>query len=105
MESREEEEVVRRWKAAEEELDIVEERERARARERTGMGMIEGVGRAEEITTVVVGPGKKRRMIGGGGGQRDVVVEIDGEDEDEGISLNRNDRAGVTGGRKRKGRS
>lgn len=106
MESREEEEVVRRWKAAGE----LEERERERARGEStmgmgmGMGMIEGVGvrRAEEMT-VVVPPGKKRRMVGGGLGQRD-VVEIDGEDVEEGMS-NRSDRTGVTTGRKRKGRS
>ena len=72
-----------------------------REMERTGrglrLGMIDCVGRDEEM---VVAPGKKRRMIDRG--KRD-VVEIVGED-DEGISI-RDDRTAVTAGRKRKGRT
>lgn len=101
MESREEEEVTRRWKA-ERELEVEKERERERTGRGLGigmgMGMIEGIRRDEEMA---VAPGKKRRMVDRG--ERD-VVEIVGEDEEERISI-RNDRTAVTTGRKRKGRA
>lgn len=112
MESREEEEVVRRWRGVgvAEREDEVEGREKGKERQRQrqrqsegGMVVIEGDGGTDEETMMmerfVVGPkkrvqkGRKRRMIGGV--ERDVVEVLEGEEEEE---------IPVAAGRKRKGR-
>ncbi|KAL9064608.1 MAG: hypothetical protein Q9161_008785 [Pseudevernia consocians] len=95
MESREEEEVVRRWKGEEKE----EEEERGKGRERGMMG--EGGREREEMVMmeglVVVGSkkSKRRRLVEGVERERDVVEVLEGEGDEEVL---------VTAGRKRKGR-
>lgn len=99
MESREEEEVVRRWKGEREREVELEMEEKETGRRGMGRGMIEGVGMDEGM--VVVAPGKKRRLIGGV--ERDVVENM-GEDEDEEAMSIRSDRKTAAAGKKRKGR-
>lgn len=89
MESREEEEVVRRWREEREGLGLGFERRGM------GIGMIEGGERF-----VAVGPKKKRgRRMMIGGVARDVVEIVEEDEEEEG-----GDGIPVTAGRKRKGR-
>ena len=89
MESREEEEVVRRWKAemiglGREEED--EEKERGRRRG-TGIGMIEA-GTEEMVEQfVTMTPKKKRRMIGGV--ENDVVEVLEVYDEEMPVAVRR----------------
>lgn len=95
MESRAEEEVVRRWE---------EEERREGLDGGRGMGTVfgpagrEGVAMMVEERFVVGAPKKRRRMIGGGGGgerERDVVEVLEGDAGE----------TAITGGRKRKGRA